>query len=70
MALRLDQSHLGYLPIGTSVRVASTVHHATRPNRNKSFFVSQDRDSNHSEAVAGTPERPKPMASQSTRRAG
>ena len=57
MALRLDQSHLGYLPIGTSVRVASTVHHATRPNRNESFFVSQDRDSNHSEVLVGTPTR-------------
>ena len=57
MALSLDQSHLGYLPIGASVQAASAVHHATRPNRNESFFVSQDRDSNHSEAVVGTPSR-------------
>ena len=57
MALSLDQSHLGYLPIGASVQAASAVHHATRPNRNESFFVSQDRNSNHTEALVGTPSR-------------
>jgi isopenicillin N synthase-like dioxygenase len=57
MALRLDQGHLGYLPIGASVQAASAVHHATRPNRNESFFVSQDRDPNHPEAAVGIPSR-------------
>jgi isopenicillin N synthase-like dioxygenase len=57
MALRLDQSHFGYLPIGVSVRAASAVHHAARPNRNESFFVSEDRHSNHREPVVGTPSR-------------
>jgi isopenicillin N synthase-like dioxygenase len=56
-ALRLDQSHLGYLPIGASVHAASAVHHAKRANRNESFFVGQDCDSNHPEAVVGGPSR-------------
>ena len=56
-ALRLDESHLGYLPIGASVRVASPYTMRRDPTVTKAFFVSQDRDSNHSEAVVGTPSR-------------
>ena len=43
LALRLDANNIGYLPINTSVQAASTVHKATRPNQNESFFVSYDR---------------------------
>ena len=50
MALKLNQSHMGYLPIGAAVQAASTVRKATRPNQNESFFVSYDRDSNRPEA--------------------
>src|ERR1019366_3341145 len=42
-----------YLPINASVQGASTVHKATRPNQNESFFVSHDRGPNHPDVVAG-----------------
>jgi len=35
----------------------STVHKATRPNFNESFFISHDRGSDHPDVVAGTPLR-------------
>src|SRR5579864_3863533 len=40
LKLRLNDNNIGYLPIDASVQGASTVHKATRPNRNESFFVS------------------------------
>jgi isopenicillin N synthase-like dioxygenase len=39
------------------VQGASTVHKATRPNQNESFFISHDRGSDHPDVVAGTPLR-------------
>ena len=42
---------------------ASTVHKATRPNQNESFFISHDRGPDHPEVVAGVAAaRPQPMA--------
>jgi isopenicillin N synthase-like dioxygenase len=35
----------------------STVHKATRPNFNESFFISHDRGADHPDVVAGTPLR-------------
>src|ERR1700746_129203 len=43
LALKLNENNIGYLPINASVQGASTVHRATRPNQNASFFVSHDR---------------------------
>jgi isopenicillin N synthase-like dioxygenase len=57
LALKLNESNIGYLPMNASVQGASTVHNATRPNRNESFFVSHDRGSDHPDVVAGTPLR-------------
>jgi isopenicillin N synthase-like dioxygenase len=57
LKLRLNENNIGYLPINASVQGASTVHKATRPNQNESFFVSHDRDCDHPDVVAGKPLR-------------
>jgi isopenicillin N synthase-like dioxygenase len=57
LALRLNQNNIGYLPVNESMQRASTVHKATRPNFNESFFISHDRGPDHPDVVAGTPLR-------------
>jgi isopenicillin N synthase-like dioxygenase len=57
LELRLNENNIGYLPIDASVQGASTVHKATRPNRNESFFISHDRGPDHPDVIAGTPLR-------------
>ncbi|TMQ21867.1 MAG: isopenicillin N synthase family oxygenase [Candidatus Rokuibacteriota bacterium] len=57
VALRLNQNNIGYLPVNESMQRASTVHKATRPNFNESFFISHDRDADHPDVLAGTPLR-------------
>ncbi|HEY1259988.1 MAG TPA: 2-oxoglutarate and iron-dependent oxygenase domain-containing protein [Stellaceae bacterium] len=57
LALRLNQNNIGYLPIDASVQGASTVHKATKPNHNESFFVGWDRGPDHPEVIAGVPLR-------------
>jgi isopenicillin N synthase-like dioxygenase len=57
LALRLNENNIGYLPTNASVQGASTVHEATRPNQNESFFVSHDRGADHPDVVAGLPLR-------------
>src|SRR5437764_2948251 len=57
LALRLNQNNIGYLPVNESMQRASTVHKATRPNFNESFFISHDRDADHPDVLAGTPLR-------------
>jgi isopenicillin N synthase-like dioxygenase len=57
LKLRLNDNNIGYLPINASVQGASTVHKATRPNRNESFFISHDRSPDHADVVAGVPLR-------------
>jgi isopenicillin N synthase-like dioxygenase len=57
LKLRLNENNIGYLPINESVQGASTVHKATRPNQNESFFVSHDRGPDHPDVMAGTPLR-------------
>jgi isopenicillin N synthase-like dioxygenase len=57
LALRLNENNIGYLPMNASVQGASTVHKATRPNQNESFFVSHDRGADHPDVVAGIPLR-------------
>jgi isopenicillin N synthase-like dioxygenase len=54
MKLKLNANNIGYLPLDASVQGASTVHKATRPNRNESFFISHDRGPDHPDVVAGT----------------
>jgi isopenicillin N synthase-like dioxygenase len=54
LCLRLDANNIGYLPLDASVQGASTVHKATRPNRNESFFISHDRAADHPDVVAHT----------------
>ena len=44
-------------PVNESIQGASTVHKATRPNLNESFFISHDRGADHPDVVAGTPLR-------------
>jgi hypothetical protein len=57
LALKLNQNNIGYLPINASVQGASTMHKATKPNQNESFFVSHDRGPEHPDVVAGKPLR-------------
>jgi isopenicillin N synthase-like dioxygenase len=57
LAVRLNDNNIGYLPINASVQGASTVHKATRPNQNESFFVSHDREPDHPDVIAGRPLR-------------
>src|SRR5260221_4202819 len=53
LALTLNENNIGYLPINASVQGASTVHKATKPNQNESFFVSHDRGAAHPDVIAG-----------------
>ena len=57
MRLKLNENNIGYLAPNQSMQRASTVHKATRPNFNESFFISHDRGANHPDVVAGTPLR-------------
>jgi isopenicillin N synthase-like dioxygenase len=57
MRLKLNENNIGYLPVNQSMQRASTVHKATRPNYNESFFISHDRNADHPDIVAGTPLR-------------
>lgn len=57
LQLRLNENNIGYLPINASVQGASTVHKATRPNQNESFFISHDRGPEHPDVLAGKPLR-------------
>jgi isopenicillin N synthase-like dioxygenase len=55
--LKLNENNIGYLPVNQSMQRASTVHKATRPNYNESFFISHDRGADHPDVLAGTPLR-------------
>lgn len=57
LKLRLNENNIGYLPMNASVQSASTVHKATKPNQNESFFVSHDRGADHPDVIAGLPLR-------------
>ena len=57
LALSLNENNIGYLPVNQSMQRHSTVHKATRPNYNESFFISHDRAADHPDVVAGTPLR-------------
>ena len=52
LALKLNESNIGYLPLNQSMQKASTIHKATRPNYNESFFISHDRGADHPDVVA------------------
>ena len=68
LKLRLNENNIGYLPINASVQGASTVHKATRPNQNESFFISHDRGPDHPDVIA--PEaaaRAQPVAARDDR---
>jgi isopenicillin N synthase-like dioxygenase len=55
--LPLDGHNVGYLAMNASVQKHSTVHEATKPNQNESFFVTHDRGPDHPDVIAGTPLR-------------
>lgn len=57
LPLSLDQNNIGYLAMNASIQRHSTVHKATRPNQNESFFVTHDRGPDHPDVVAATPFR-------------
>jgi isopenicillin N synthase-like dioxygenase len=55
--LAINENNIGYLEPNQSMQRASTVHKATRPNYNESFFISHDRGSDHPDVLAGLPLR-------------
>jgi isopenicillin N synthase-like dioxygenase len=55
--LALDSNNLGYLPMNASMQKHSTVHKATKPNQNESFFVTFDRGPDHPDVIAPRPFR-------------
>jgi isopenicillin N synthase-like dioxygenase len=57
MKLQLNENNIGYMPMNASMQAASTVHKATKPNQNESFFISHDRGADHPDVVAGVPLR-------------
>ena len=57
LRLKINENNIGYLGVNQSIQGASTVHKATRPNYNESFFISHDRAADHPDVVAGTPLR-------------
>jgi len=57
MRLKLNENNIGYLPVNESMQRSSTVHKATRPNFNESFFISHDRDGDHPDVMARLPLR-------------
>ena len=54
-ALRINENNVGYLGMNTSIQRHSTVHQATRPNQNESFFVGHDRGPDHPHVINKTP---------------
>jgi isopenicillin N synthase-like dioxygenase len=52
-ALAINENNIGYLAPNQSIQGASTVHKATRPNYNESFFISHDRGPDHPAIVNG-----------------
>lgn len=57
LQLKINENNIGYLPLNQSMQRASTVHKATRPNYNESFFISHDRGADHPDVLAGLPLR-------------
>jgi isopenicillin N synthase-like dioxygenase len=57
LRLRLNENNIGYLAVNQSMQRHSTVHKATRPNFNESFFISHEREADHPEVVAAKPLR-------------
>ena len=57
LKLKLNENNIGYMPMNASVQGASTVHKATKPNQNESFFISHDRGPDHPDVRDGIPLR-------------
>src|SRR5215470_4176204 len=53
-SLKINENNIGYLAVNESMQRHSTVHKATRPNFNESFFISHDRGADHPDVTAGT----------------
>src|SRR5262245_60192830 len=56
-SLKINENNIGYLAVNESMQRHSTVHRATRPNFNESFFISHDRAVDHPDVLARTPLR-------------
>ena len=70
-ALAINENNIGYLAPNESIQGASTVHKATRPNYNESFFISHDRGPDHPAIVNGRDApRAQPVAGGARRRCG
>jgi len=44
LKLRINDYNIGYLPMNASVQSHSTVHEATKPNQNASYFITHESD--------------------------
>ena len=68
LKLRLNENNIGYMPMNASVQGASTVHKATKPNQNESFFISHDRGADHPDVRRRrAAARPQPVAGRACR---
>ncbi|MEX2617429.1 MAG: 2-oxoglutarate and iron-dependent oxygenase domain-containing protein [Alphaproteobacteria bacterium] len=56
-ALSLDAGNIGYLAMNASTQGHSTVHRATKPNQNESYFVTHETDPAAPGAMPLTPKR-------------
>jgi isopenicillin N synthase-like dioxygenase len=57
LGVKINENNIGYLAVNQSMQRHSTVHRATRPNYNESFFISHDRGADHPDVLAGVPLR-------------
>jgi isopenicillin N synthase-like dioxygenase len=57
LGVKINENNIGYLAVNQSMQRHSTVHKATRPNYNESFFISHDRGADHPDVLAGVPLR-------------
>ena len=57
LGLSLDENNIGYMPMNASMQAHSTVHKATTPNQNESFFITHDRPADHPDVINKTPLR-------------
>jgi isopenicillin N synthase-like dioxygenase len=56
-AMPLDFGNIGYLAMNASTQRHSTVHRATRPNQNESYFVTHETDPSVPGAMKPVPKR-------------
>ncbi len=57
LKVKINANNIGYMPLGQSLAKSSTVHKATKPNQNASFFFAHERSPEHPDVIKKTPLR-------------